>query len=91
MIKTESNEYIERLIDALIFSFRIPDDDSLVKVLGTGMETANQDAIRTWIQYTLSNPDMRMAETILPWLITRFEQTLNPSGKAPVARKGISK
>ena len=77
MIEKPNDEYMERLIDALMFAFRIQKDNSLVSVLGLGTEKSNHDALRTWIQNTLINPDMQIAESVLPRLIERLEQSLS--------------
>jgi len=62
------------LVDTLMFAFRIQKDNSLVNVLGSGLETTNEDVLREWIKNSLINPDLQIAESVLPILIERLEQ-----------------
>lgn len=72
-----TNENIERLVDTLMFAFRIPKDDSLINILGSSYRKTNQDALREWIKNKLFNPDLQIAESILPILIERLENVVN--------------
>lgn len=72
-----TNENIERLVDTLMFAFRIPKDDSLINILGSSYGKTNQDALREWIKNKLFNPDLQIAESILPILIERLEHVVN--------------
>jgi len=49
---------MQRLVDALMFAFRINSDDSLVGVLGSGFENSNQEALTIWVHKTLVKPDL---------------------------------
>ena len=67
---------ITRLAKALQFCLHIPQDDSLVCVLGCGWEKTNTQALETWIRNTLTAPDDEGVRLVLPWLIDRLERDL---------------
>jgi len=77
MMNHNNNDYLERLVDTLMFAFRIQNDDSLIGILEEYSEKSNRDALREWIKKTLLNPDLWIAESILPILIDRFEQAID--------------
>ena len=68
---------IRRLVDALMLSFGIPDNDDLVDFLGHGHEKTNRDALASWVSIALQNPDYEMAITVLPHLVRRLERKLS--------------
>ncbi len=78
---TSKNDQMQRLVDALMFAFRINTDSSLVSVLGSGSESSNQEALTTWIHETLAKPDLQLAESLLPRLIDRLEELLRNRGE----------
>jgi hypothetical protein len=80
MSKSNSDQ-MQRLVDALMFAFRINSDDSLVGVLGSGFENSNQEALTTWVLKTLVKPDLQLAESVLPRLIDRLEELLRNRGE----------
>lgn len=80
MNKSNSDQ-MQRLVDALMFAFRINTDDSLVGVLGSGFERTNQEALTTWVHKTLVKPDLQLAESVLPRLIDRLEELLRNRGE----------
>lgn len=67
---------LTRLAKALQFCLHIPQDDSLVCVLGFGWEKTNTQALETWIRNTLTAPDDEGVRLVLPWLIERLERDL---------------
>ena len=79
---SESNsDQTQRLVDALMYAFKINKDDSLVNTLGSGIEHTNQEALTHWIQSILLKPDLKLAESILPRLIDKLEEALQTKGK----------
>jgi hypothetical protein len=80
MMSKSNSDQMQRLVDALMFAFRINTDDSLVGVLGSGFEHSNQEALTTWVHKTLIKPDLQLAESILPRLIDRLEELLRNRG-----------
>lgn len=71
-----NNDQMQRLVDALMFAFKINNDSSLVNVLGIGSESSNQEALTTWVHEILAKPDLQLAESVLPRLIDRLEELL---------------
>ena len=80
MEKTNNNQ-MQRLVDALMFAFRINSDDSLVGVIGSGLENSNKEALTAWVHKTLVKPDLQLAESVLPRLIDRLEELLRNRGE----------
>jgi len=81
MMNNSNSDQIQKLVDALMFAFRINTDSSLVSVLGSGSESSNQEALTTWVHGTLEKPDLQLAECVLPRLIDRLEELLRNRGE----------
>ncbi len=81
MMNKSNSDQMQRLVDALMFAFRINTDDSLVSVLGSGFERTNHEALTTWVHKTLVKPDLQLAESVLPRLIDRLEELLINKGE----------
>jgi hypothetical protein len=81
MMTKSNSDQMQRLVDALMFAFRINTDSSLVGILGSGSESSNQEALTTWVHETLAKPDLQLAESVLPRLIDRLEELLRNKGE----------
>ncbi len=81
MMTKSNSDQMQRLVDALMFAFRINSDDSLVGILGSGLENSNQEALTIWVHKTLVKPDLQLAESVLPRLIDRLEELLRNRGE----------
>lgn len=68
---------MNRLTDALVVSFGIPEGQELIAVLGHGHESNNREAVRSWVALALQNPDLPMAVAAMPHLVRRLENTFS--------------
>lgn len=68
---------IERLAEALIFAFHVPDGIQLVAVLGTGTEKDNCEAMKVWVKRNLNELDDLTGQSILHHLQSRLSNCLD--------------
>ena len=52
-----NNNFVERLVESLIFSMNIPDGFALVAIVGTGHEQNNREAMTFWVKQQLLSRD----------------------------------
>lgn len=65
-----------RLAQALLVAFRIPEGRGLVGVFGNGNEHDNLEALVSWVEHRLCDPDPTLAEAALPHLTDQLERDL---------------
>lgn len=69
--KKERRKQMERVVDYLMVTLRIPPGCELVMVFGTGRERCNRDALITWVGNIQDEVDWDEAETRLSYLARR--------------------
>ena len=75
---TEINpRLVDRLTEALIFAFCIPDGIQLVAILGNGVEDNNRAALKTWVAATMAELEDVAGAAILPVLQDRLSHHLD--------------
>lgn len=65
-----------RLARALQVAFRISEGRDLIGVVGHGNEHDNLEALVTWVEQRLGDPDPILAEAALPHLTDQLERDL---------------
>jgi len=74
----DCNSQADRIVDYLIRTLRIPEDDQLVNFFGSGAELSNREAMMTWIhslshEYDADEAEHRLAKLVLHAQLETFE------------------
>ncbi len=77
--KNNDNQ-IKRLANTLTSAFLLDSDNTSFKKIGNDIECSNHEAVESWIQQVLLNPDKKLAECLLPLLVPRLQDSLTNGG-----------